>query len=357
MARVVVGMSGGVDSSLTAWLVQERGDEVVGVTMKLWPCAEEDGGFTREDACCSPTETIDARAVARAKGIPHYVIDLEREFRAGVVDGFLEGYAAGETPNPCIRCNEKLKFGALWEHARALGAERVATGHYARVRQVFDRWCLQTAVDPGKDQTYFLFSLTQEQLAAADFPVGGMTKDEVREAARSRALVTADKHESQDICFIGTGGTAAFLRQEIPQAFRPGEIRHENGTLLGQHTGLAAYTIGQRKGLGIAWTEPLVVTRLDAVTNTVTLGPKASLLTQRILLREVTWHLGHPPQEEILVRLRHRGTPLRARLDADGLGVTLVEPAPRPSAGQACVVYDPQMELCLGGGWVRPQAG
>lgn len=355
MARVVVGMSGGVDSSLTAWLVHERGDEVVGITMKLWPCAEEDGGFTREDACCSPTETIDARAVARARGIPHYVIDMETEFRRGVVDGFLAGYAAGETPNPCIRCNEKIKFGALWQHARSLGAERVATGHYARVAQVFDRYALRTAVDTGKDQTYFLFSLTQEQLAAADFPVGGMTKDQVREAARTRQLVTADKHESQDICFVGTGGTAEFLRQEIPQAFRPGDIRHENGQSLGRHDGLGAYTIGQRKGLGVAWHEPLFVTRLDLAENTVILGPRESLLTTTIALRDPTWHLGHPPAEEIRVRLRHRGTPLPARIAADGLSVILMEPAPRPSAGQACVVYDPQMELCLGGGWVvRP---
>jgi tRNA-specific 2-thiouridylase len=357
MTRVVVGMSGGVDSSLTAWLVHERGDDVVGVTLKLWPCAEEDGGFTREDACCSPTETIDARAVARARGIPHYVIDMEQEFRAGVVDGFLAGYAAGETPNPCIRCNEKIKFGALWQHARALGAERVATGHYARVERVFDRWTLRTSVDTGKDQTYFLFSLTQEQLAAADFPVGAMTKDEVREAARVRRLVTADKHESQDICFVGSGGTAEFLRQEIPQAFRPGDIRHENGTLLGSHEGLAAFTIGQRKGLGVAWHEPLFVLRLDTATNTVVLGSRDSLLTDHLALREPTWHLGHPPAEEVLVRLRHRGTPLPARIAADGRSVRLLTPAPRPSTGQACVVYDPRMELCLGGAWIdRPTA-
>jgi tRNA-specific 2-thiouridylase len=355
MTRIVVGMSGGVDSSLTAWLVHERGDEVVGITMKLWPCAEEDGGFTREDACCSPTETVDARAVARARGIPHYVIDMEQEFRQGVVAGFLAGYQAGETPNPCIRCNEKVKFGALWTHARSLGASRVATGHYARVAQVFDRHVLRTAVDTGKDQTYFLFSLTQDQLAAADFPVGGMTKDQVREAARVRNLVTADKHESQDICFVGTRGTEAFLRSEIPDAFRPGDICLENGQRLGRHEGLAAYTIGQRKGLGIAWHEPLFVTRLDLASNTVVLGPRASLLTTTIRLRDPTWHLGEPPSEDVLVRVRHRGTPIRARIVNDGLGVELSEPTPRPSAGQACVVYDPRMELCLGGGWVAPR--
>lgn len=364
MARVVVGMSGGVDSSLSAALLAEQGHEVVGVTMKLWPCAETDGGFVREDACCSPTETIDARAVALGAGIRHYVVDLEDEFRRDVVDGFISAYANGSTPNPCVRCNEKLKFGALWAHAQKLGAERVATGHYARVEQVFDRHCLRTSVDRAKDQTYFLFSLTQEQLAAAMFPVGAMTKDEVRAQSRDRRIATADKLESQDICFIGGEGVDGFLRRRIPDAFRPGPIVHEDGTALGEHQGMAAMTLGQRKGLGVAWHEPLFVVRLDHDANTVVLGPRPSLLTDDLPLETCTWHLGDPPAAglDCLVRTRHRGELLPALVVPANDGsrratVRFRTPQTRTNAGQACVAYDPRGELCLGGGWIAATDG
>jgi tRNA-specific 2-thiouridylase len=357
MARVIVGMSGGVDSSLSAALVREAGHEVIGVTLKLWPCADEDGGFVREDACCSPTETMDARAVAQKSGVPHYVVDHEAEFRQGVVADFLAGYSNGETPNPCVRCNETIKFGSLWHHAKQLGAERVATGHYARVEAALDRHLLRCAVDRDKDQTYFLFSLTQEQLAHAEFPVGHLTKDEVRAASRSRGLSTADKHESQDICFIGKGGVSEFLRREIPHAFKPGVISHLDGTILGEHQGLGAYTVGQRKGLGVAWQEPLFVVRLDLEANTVWLGPRSELLTSSLLLRECTWHIGDLPQAGLScrVRLRHRMAPVPAVIVplADGAAeVRFTEPQIRPNAGQACVAYDDHVEYCLGGGWI-----
>ncbi len=365
MARIVVGMSGGVDSSLSAALLREQGHEVVGVTMQLWPCAEQDGGFTREDSCCSPTETIDARAVAQGAGIRHYVVDLVDGFRQGVVDGFVAAYAEGQTPNPCVRCNEKIKFGALWEHAQRLGAEQVATGHYARVTQAFDRHVLRTAVDRNKDQTYFLFSLTQAQLAAAHFPVGDMTKDEVRAASRARGIVTADKIESQDICFIGNEGVEGFLRERIPEAFRPGPIVHSDGQVLGEHQGLAAYTIGQRKGLGIAWHEPLFVVRLDHASNTVVLGARDGLLVDELPLTDCTWHLGDLPAGglECRVRTRHRGRVVPALvLPRPGSGpgglpnatVRFAEPQARTNAGQACVAYDDREELCLGGGWIAP---
>jgi tRNA-uridine 2-sulfurtransferase len=316
MSRIVVGMSGGVDSSLAAALLKENGEDVVGVTMKLWPCAEQDGGFTREDACCSPTETIDARSVALGVGLPHYVVDMEDEFRAGVVDPFVAAYAEGETPNPCVRCNEKVKFGALWDYAKRIGAAGVATGHYARVVQVFDRWCLQVSVDRDKDQTYFLFSLTQEQLENARFPVGHLSKERVRALARERKLVTADKHESQDICFIGKDGVRGFLRRESPQSFARGPIVHEDGSVLGEHDGLSAYTIGQRKGLGVAWSEPLFVTRLERATNTVVLGPRDALLVHEADLRDCTWHLGELPADglECRVRTRYRAKPVVARI-------------------------------------------
>lgn len=356
MARIVVGMSGGVDSSLSAALLHEQGHEVVGVTMKLWPCAEQDGGFTRADACCSPTETIDARTVALGTGLKHYVVDMEEAFRHQVVDGFVAAYSRGETPNPCVTCNEKLKFGALWEHARGLGAERVATGHYARIETAFDRLVLRVSADRAKDQTYFLFSLTQEQLASALFPVGGLTKEQVRDEARRRRLATADKRESQDICFIGAGGVKGFLRAEAPAAFSPGAIRHRDGRLLGEHQGLAGFTIGQRKGLGVAWHEPLYVVGLDQAANTVVLGGRADLLVDEVRLRDCTWHLGALPQAGLAcrVRTRYRGAPAPATImpEEDGARVRFHAPHERPSRGQACVAYDERDELCLGGGWI-----
>jgi tRNA-uridine 2-sulfurtransferase len=363
MARIVVGMSGGVDSSLSAALLSEQGHEVVGVTMQLWPCAEQDGGFTREDSCCSPTETIDARAVAQGTGIRHYVVDMVDGFRESVVDAFIASYQAGQTPNPCVRCNEKIKFGSLWDYAKRLGADQVATGHYAQITKVFDRHVLRTAVDKNKDQTYFLFSLTQEQLAAAHFPVGGMTKDDVRSASRTRKLVTADKHESQDICFIGNEGVSGFLRERIPESFIPGPIIHENGTKLGEHTGLAAYTVGQRKGLGVAWSEPLYVVKLDHDKNTVILGTQSSLLITEMDLTDCTWHLGELSEHGLscFIRTRHRGKLVPAHIiPRPGVGPTGLpnatvryqSPQMRTNVGQACVTYDEKEDLCLGGGWI-----
>ena len=354
--RVVVGMSGGVDSSLTAVLMQEQGFQVVGVTMKLWPCAEEDGGFVREDACCSPTETIDARAVASDAGVPHYVLDMEDEFRRGVVDDFLASYERGETPNPCIRCNESVKFGDLWKYAQSIGAERVATGHYARIVQKGDRYCLGVPADRMKDQTYFLFSLTQEQMSKAMFPLGDLTKDDVRAMSNDRELVTADKQESQDICFIGDGGIDAFLRKEIPHAFKPGPIELTDGTVLGEHKGMGAYTIGQRRGLGVAWKEPLYVVELNQERNAVILGLQNDLLVADMILRDCTWHLGPLPEQGLRckVRNRYRSRAVPATifpLENDGARVVYDEPQSKPSAGQACVAYDEDEELCLGGGW------
>ena len=356
MARMVVGMSGGVDSSLTAVLVQEAGHEVVGVTMKLWPCAEEDGGFAREDACCSPTETMDARSVALGAGLRHYVVDMEEEFRRGVVDNFLESYARGETPNPCVRCNETVKFGDLWRYAQDVGADGVATGHYARIEKHGDRYVLGAAADKMKDQTYFLFSLTQEQLAHAQFPLGHMTKDEVRKLSNDRGLVTANKGESQDICFIGSEGTAGFLRKHIPDAFTDGDIFHVDGKKIGSHHGVGAFTIGQRKGLGVAWHEPLYVVDIDVEKNNVVLGPKDALMVSEAILRDCTWHLGPLPADGLRcnVRNRYRSRPAPATIfptETGGARVVYDEPCTKPSAGQACVAYTDDGQLCLGGGW------
>jgi len=354
MARIVVGMSGGVDSSLAAALLAEQGHEVVGVTLKLWPCAELDGGFTKPDACCSPSETRDARAVAVGQGITHYVIDAEDEFRRGVVEDFLDGYARGQTPSPCVRCNETVKFGSLWQHAKALGAERIGTGHYARTERLGDRTVLRRAVDRAKDQTYFLCTLDQQQLAIAEFPVGGMDKPAVREAARARKLSTAEKHESMDLCFLGTDGVAGLLKRERPDAFRPGTIVDEGGRVLGEHQGLGLHTIGQRKGLGIAGAgEPLHVLRLDPAANALVVGPRERLLISAFQLENPTWHIAEPGFDGMrcVVRPRHRSPPLAATVYADGR-VLLDVPAVRPAPGQVCAIYDPTDELCLGGGWI-----
>ncbi len=364
MARVVVGMSGGVDSSLAAALVRDQGHEAIGITMKLWPCAEADGGFSRADACCSPRETIDARAVAQGLGISHYVLDLETEFQRAVVDAFVAAYAQGRTPIPCVTCNERIKFGELWDHARALGAERVATGHYARVGTAFaDRWALRCAVDRDKDQTYFLFSLTQEQLSRSEFPVGAMTKAEVRAAAAVRGLATAAKADSQDLCFVSGDGVGAFLRRAIPAAFVPGPIRLEDGTEVGRHQGLPGHTIGQRKGLGVAWREPLHVLALDVAANTVVVGPRERLLSEAIDIDACTWHLGPLPRAGLAcrVRVRHRGAAAEALIlpdpeDPRRAHVRLRQPQQRVSPGQACVAYDHTDEWCLGGGWIAGDA-
>jgi tRNA-specific 2-thiouridylase len=354
MARIVVGMSGGVDSSLAAALLAEAGHEVVGVTLKLWPCAEIDGGFTKPDACCSPSETRDARAVAVGRGIAHYVIDAEDEFRRGVVEDFLDGYARGETPSPCVRCNEVVKFGSLWKHAQALGAERIATGHYARTERIGDRLVLRRAVDQAKDQTYFLCTLTQAQLAVAEFPVGGLDKPAVREAARRRNLPTADKRESMDLCFLGSDGVGGMLKRERPDAFRPGPIVTEDGRVLGEHQGLGLHTIGQRKGLGLAGAgEPLFVLRLDAAANAVVVGPRERLLVREFHLRDCVWHLAPPGFDGLrcAVRPRHRSAPLPATVLADGR-VVLDQPSVRPAPGQVCAIYDVADERCVGGGWI-----
>ncbi|MDA3963195.1 MAG: tRNA 2-thiouridine(34) synthase MnmA [Planctomycetota bacterium] len=361
MQRIVVGMSGGVDSSLTAVLLQEQGFEVVGVTMQLWPCGLG-GGEDPEDACCSPT---DARAVAGRFGIAHYMVDFQDRFRTQVVDDFLYAYTHGETPNPCIGCNQTVKFGDLATWARQLGATAVGTGHYARVAEVNGRLCPAVPSDTSKDQTYFLFSLAQDQLAAAQFPLGDYTKDAVRTLAAERGLPNARKEESMDLCFVGPDGVTGFLRQEAPQAFAPGPVELQDGTVIGEHRGLPGVTIGQRKGLGVAWREPLYVVHLDVARNAIVMGPRDALLIQETWLRDCLWHLHDElPVEGVrcLMRNRHRGPPvpatvLPAELPGGGFGARVVyeQPCSRPAPGQAGVAYDPELQLCLGGGWFVAQ--
>ena len=340
MERVVVGMSGGVDSSVAAALLVEAGHDVVGVTLRVWPWREPEGAVKRFGSCCSVESMDDARRVARALGVPHYVLNSEAEFARAVIDPFVEAYAAGTTPVPCVACNRDLKFGSLVARAAAWDATAVATGHYARIGrdEATGEYRLWRARDAHKDQSYFLWPLTQAQLARARFPVGDLSKDDVRAHARRLGLVTADKPESQEICFIPDHDYRGFLRRRRPESFEPGPIVDTRGRRLGTHAGLPAYTVGQRKGLGLATGRALHVVDLDPRTNTLTVGEPAELERSRLIARDVNFISGKVPAEPLRVeaRIRHNHVPAPATV-----GV--------PSGGEAEVVFDaPQRAVTPG---------
>jgi tRNA-specific 2-thiouridylase len=355
--RVIVGMSGGVDSSAAAALLLEQGYEVVGITLKLWP---QDCVSRAEDKCCGPQAVMDARAVSHKLGIPYYVIDEADAFQKQVIAYFAEEYKAGRTPNPCVICNEKLKFGVLLDRARQLGAEHVATGHFARVERSADgrRTLLKKGCDPRKDQSYFLFSLRQNQLERALFPLGEKTKQDTREAARQRQLKTADKEESMEICFVPDNDYGKFLAAaKLVQRHR-GDIVDLRGNILGQHGGVEFFTIGQRKGLGLSSPKPLYVIELDAVGNRVVVGDDSALERDSFNVERCNWIPFEEPPGELQVsakiRYNHPGTPATVRpLSGGGATVTLHQPQRAITPGQACVFYDG--ELVAGGGWIAAQ--
>jgi len=353
--RIVVGMSGGVDSSVAAALLVEQGYEVVGVTLRVWPWKEPTDAARRFGSCCSAGTVDDARSVARRLGIPHFLLNSEEEFGQAVINRFVDEYRQGRTPVPCVACNKDLKFGSLLRRARAWDAVAVATGHYARLTRApaTGRALLWKARDPRKDQSDFLWSLTAEQLAAARFPVGELTKDAVREHARRLGLVTADKPESQEICFIPDDDYRGFLRRRHATVFRPGRIVDGAGTVRGQHAGIANFTIGQRRGLGLAGDTASYVVDLDPQSDTVTVGSLADLDGNRLMATDVNFISGEPPRDALRVeaKIRHRHVPaaatIRMRTPATA-EVIFDEPQRAITPGQSVVWY--QGDLVLGGG-------
>ena len=359
-------MSGGVDSSVAAALLHDRGVETVGVWMRLHDVADTYSEFRK--SCCSLDAAEDARRVAGQLGIPFYILNLEREFGAGVLDPFLAAYQAGETPSPCIDCNSTVKFGALTGRARRLyGCESVATGHYARVDIVDDpeapdgrRWRLLRGLDADKDQSYFLYGLRQDQLRHARFPLGELTKPEVREVARRHGLVTADKAESQEICFVPGGDYREALRDRAGWQAVPGPLLDRDGTLVGEHAGAAAYTVGQRQGLGVALGERRYVARIDAAANLVQLGARQDLDRSEFVVRDASFTAGRAPSGDAFtcaVRIRHRAEPVAAtveRMATDAAGrrgswrVRVSSPVWAAAPGQAAVFY--RGEEVVGGG-------
>jgi tRNA-specific 2-thiouridylase len=370
--RVLLGMSGGVDSSVAGYLLREQGYDVIGVTMKVWP---QDCISRAEDKCCGPQAVADARSVAHALGIPHYVVDEADQFERLVINYFASEYQAGRTPNPCVMCNEKLKFGNLWGKAKTLGCDYIATGHYAIIERLDatppsrDRErgegarstyaVLRKGVDQRKDQSYFLFSLQQTQLRHALTPLGGMTKAKIRDTARSLGLKVADKTDSQEICFVPGDDYKTFLRSHLGDSgFHRGEIYDVDGNFVSEHDGIELFTIGQRKGLPGGSPRPRYVVDLDPETNRVIVGDAGNLITDEFEIDRVNWHAvaatGDPGasfEATVKIRYNHPGTSARITpLENHRAQIRLHEPQRAVTPGQAAVIYDE--DVVLGGGWI-----
>lgn len=358
--RVVVAMSGGVDSSVVAGLLKQEGYDVVGVTLQLY---DHGAAVHRAGSCCAGQDIDDARRVSETLGIPHYVLDYEQRFREAVINPFAESYVAGETPIPCVACNQTVKFADLLSTARELGADALATGHYIRSAPNGAHRALYRPVDADRDQSYFLFATTQEQIDFLRFPLGGMSKPQVREAALAMGLSVADKQDSQDICFVPQGKYTDIIAKLKPAAATPGDIVHIDGRILGQHEGILRYTIGQRRGIGIASGEPLYVVHLDADNARVIVGPRTALETHKLYLRDVNWlwdgSITDIPESGIELYAKVRSTrPPRPAIVHHRGGIVWVELADGESGvapGQACVLYshDADNARVYGGGFIE----
>jgi tRNA-uridine 2-sulfurtransferase len=353
--RIVVAMSGGVDSSVAAALLAEAGHDVIGLSMQLYDQSEGESGY---GSCCSLDDLHDAGRVARRLGIPHYIVNFEREFQETVVSNFVNEYVAGRTPIPCSHCNSDLKFATLLDRSMAYGAETVATGHYARINvdPETGRYVLRRGLDTAKDQSYFLFSLTQEQLARASFPVGGLSKDAVRDTARRLGLSVADKPDSQEICFVPDGDYAAFIERKTGDLEAAGAIVTQSGDVVGRHAGVHRFTVGQRKGLGVAAAEPLYVLQLRPADKTVVVGPRPELDRRQLTASNVNWITGVPPSgsTRVTAQIRHRHQPAPGTVRALDNGRASMEfdaPVTAITPGQAVVFYD--QDVVIGGGWIE----
>ena len=357
--RIVVAMSGGVDSSVAAALLAEQGHDVIGLSMQLYDASGPSGSQASFGSCCSIDDLHDARRVASAINIPHYIMNFERQFDEQVVSNFVREYAAGRTPLPCVHCNSDLKFATLADRARSFGADAVATGHYARIERdgATGRSLLKRGVDPAKDQAYFLFSLTQEQLACARFPVGDWPKEAVRQYARRRGLPVADKPDSQEICFIPDHDYAEFVTARAPDAPREGTIVDQDGHVLGRHGGIHRFTVGQRKGLGLSSSPtgaPMYVLALRPTERQVVVGSKASLERTALTASGVNWIVEAPASSRRVaaqIRHRHQAAAATVRTAGDGRAeVTFDTPQIAITPGQAVVFYDE--DVVVGGGWI-----
>jgi tRNA-uridine 2-sulfurtransferase len=354
--RIVVAMSGGVDSSVAAALVAKAGFQTAGVTLQLYDQGEL---MKRKGACCAGQDIYDAKTVADRLGIAHYVLDYESHFKDQVIQDFADAYARGETPIPCVRCNERVKFADLLKMARDLGAAALVTGHYVQRIVGPQGPEMHRAVDPVRDQSYFLFTTTRAQLDYLRFPLGGIPKSETRAVAEAMGLVTANKPDSQDICFVPDGDYAAIVRRVRPDAAEPGDIVHLDGRVLGRHAGVINFTVGQRRGLEIAAPEPLYVVSLDAKARRVTVGPRAALAQRHVPVKELNWigpQLLTAAPISVAVKIRSMRPPVPAEIASDGqcgAVVTLLNPQEAIAPGQACVVYDAETQSrMLGGGWI-----
>ena len=352
--KALIAMSGGVDSSVAAYLTKEQGAECIGCTMKLFE--SEDAGVSMPKTCCSLDSVEDARSVAFRLGIPYYVFNYKDEFRKKVINSFADEYTRGLTPNPCIECNTHLKFGKLVQRAKELGCSIVVTGHYSRITFDGEKYHLLRGLDESKDQSYVLYTLTQEQLSMLRLPLGELTKDEVRRIAAAQGFVNADRPDSQDICFVPDGDYAGAIERITGIASEPGSFVDKNGNVLGQHKGIIHYTVGQRKGLGIAFGEPMFVVKTDPDNNTVTLGRSDELFHRQVVIRNVNWISGKKPVSPLHVtaKLRYRQKAAGAVLTSDGTDRAMLlfdEPQRAPAPGQAAVFYDG--DEVLGGGTIE----